>query len=228
MQLRRRMPRTAFLSATPAPQSSELAADLCELHDWIIANAPLMTKYSQDWVSYDTRVIPKPVLRQQVDNALKETDQARRAASAAPLLATVQRMKKVRDEGMPILARIRFDSPPSSQMPLPKRWNRSPDAPGDRRHPTAFQAGGARSLCAGRVADPTRRGGEVISTAGKVFCACTAPDRAISGNRDHPAYVVGRSRRGLRDDAGRLDSIPCGFAGYFVVCETAFAVSLCR
>jgi hypothetical protein len=96
--------RTRFFGDDPAGR--ELAVDLCDLHDWIIARAPLLTRYSQDWVGYDTRVVSKPVLTDQVGTALKESDDGKRASAARPLRKTVQDLQNVRDDGIPMLRRI--------------------------------------------------------------------------------------------------------------------------
>jgi hypothetical protein len=88
------------------PAGKELSVDLSDLHDWIIANAPLLTRYAQDWVGYDTRVVARPVLADQVEQALKETDNAKRASAARPFRKTVQVLQNIRDEGMPMLRRI--------------------------------------------------------------------------------------------------------------------------
>jgi hypothetical protein len=96
--------RARFFGDDPA--GKELSIDLGDLHDWIIANAPLLTRYSQDWVSYDTRVVRRPVLADQVELALKETDDGKRASAARPFQKTVQVLRNARDEGMPMLSRI--------------------------------------------------------------------------------------------------------------------------
>jgi hypothetical protein len=96
--------RTRFFGDDPAGR--ELSVDLCDLHDWIIANAPLLVRYAQDWVGYDTRVRSRPVLSEQIEQGLKETDDAKRATAVRPLRKTVEDLLKVRDEGLPMLRRI--------------------------------------------------------------------------------------------------------------------------
>lgn len=100
-----------------------MGRDLRRLRDWIVENAPTITKFSQDWISYDTRRVPHQVLAEEVSKVeggdkvqsalggpaigtVAITDPAVRKAEAAKLLKTVAALKKMRDEGMPDLARI--------------------------------------------------------------------------------------------------------------------------
>jgi hypothetical protein len=96
--------RVRFFGDDPAGR--ELSVDLSDLHDWIIASAPVIVRYSQDWVGYDTRVVARPVLADQVELAVKEPDSEKRASAARPLRKTVQVLQNVRDEAMPMLRRI--------------------------------------------------------------------------------------------------------------------------
>jgi hypothetical protein len=102
------------------PAGKELTADLWALHDWVIANAPLITRYSRDWVGYDTRVVGRPVLAEQVEQTLKATDDGARSAAARPLRKTVQTLQRVRDEGLPMLRRIELHLDEAERHASPK------------------------------------------------------------------------------------------------------------
>ncbi len=111
-QLQDRLRARFFGAEAPA----DMGKVLWGLRDWVVANAAALTKYSQDWISYDTRRVPHSTLAQDIEKAgtptakvgekgnskVKSAD----AAATAALLQTVRKLKAIRDEGLPMLAQV--------------------------------------------------------------------------------------------------------------------------
>ncbi|HOR27053.1 MAG TPA: hypothetical protein PLG73_03405 [Candidatus Sumerlaeota bacterium] len=83
----------------------ELADDLQDLRDWVVANAAAINRFSQDWINYSAVRVPYPNLGEEVAK-VEQMEPEYYEGQATPLLKQVKTLLQIRDEGLKRLAEI--------------------------------------------------------------------------------------------------------------------------